>query len=107
MLPQTFDTHLVGAPPDVVLALRGELDIDGTETFDAGFQALLDAGPRSLVVDLSELVFLGSAGLGALLRAQRNHPDLVLRGVRPAQRRVFEVAGVLEVFNLTGELTTR
>jgi anti-sigma B factor antagonist len=99
-----FTTALVGDPPNVCLALRGELDIDGTTTLESGLAALFDSGPVLPVLDLSGLTFLGSAGLGALLRAQRSNPDLVLRGVRPAQRRVFEIAGVLAVLRLEADL---
>lgn len=98
-----FTTRLEGAPPDVALALLGELDIDGTPSFEVGLAELLEVAPPVPVVDLSGLTFLGSAGLGAIIRAQRVHPDLVLRGVRPAQRRVFEVAGVLPVLRLEPE----
>jgi anti-anti-sigma factor len=98
-----FATRLVGAPPDVVLSLVGELDVDSTHEFEAGFDALLGAAPPAPVLDLGELLFLGSAGLGALLRTQRAHPAMVLRNVRPAQRRLFEVAGVEGVFRLETE----
>ena len=90
----TFETQLVGAPPDVVLALVGEFDMDGTSAFDRGLADLVEATPAVPVFDLGRLTFLGSAGLGAIIRAQRANPALVLRDVRPAQRRVFEIAGV-------------
>jgi anti-sigma B factor antagonist len=98
-----FTTQLVGDPPDVALALVGELDIDGTSAFDVGLTSLFEVGPPVPVLDLSGLTFLGSAGLGALIRAQRTRPDLVLRGVRAAQRRVFEIAGVLGVLRIEPE----
>ena len=95
-----FETHLVGEPPEIALALVGEFDMEGTSAFEVGLTGLFEAAPPVPVLDLAQLTFLGSAGLGAILRAHRMRPDLVLRDVRPAQRRVFEVAGVAGVLRL-------
>jgi anti-anti-sigma factor len=84
-----------------VLAVGGEVDIVTVESFS---QALSDAqrSPR-VVVDLSEVTFMDSAGINALVGAYHRVPsDCELRviGLRPNVRRVFEITGLIELFRI-------
>lgn len=84
------------------LTLDGEVDPHSTEQLDAAVDDALVAGPR-IVLDLSGVTFIDSAGLRSLIRAQRMATEasgsLVLRGPRPSTLRVLEITG------LTDELT--
>src|SRR2546423_15439706 len=60
-LASTDDIALVG--------LRGELDVATRQRTAAEVRALLDAGCRELLFDLTDLTYLDCAGLGALLDA--------------------------------------
>src|SRR5829696_8157825 len=51
----------------VVLALSGELDLAGAEPLNTALAEARAAG-RPLTVDLSELEFIDSSGLGVLVR---------------------------------------
>jgi anti-sigma B factor antagonist len=55
--------------PVPVLRVRGELDLSTAGRLCRAIQA--DAGPRRLVIDLSELGFCDSTGLRALMSAVR------------------------------------
>lgn len=102
MLPQAFrmevdDGDHVGVH---VLRLHGELDLvsaDGVQ------QAILALAGSTVVADLSDLEFIDSAGLSALLRARRSIETtgnrLEIRGARGATRRVFEAAGLADVLD--------
>lgn len=86
-----------------VLALAGELDIASAPILEKAVDELdpVDASPR-LVLDLSEVTFMDSTGLRALLVARQqageSGRDLVLRpGPRQVQR-VFELSGTLDRF---------
>jgi anti-sigma B factor antagonist len=73
-------------------------------TVDSFQDALRDAqrSPR-VVVDLSEVTFMDSAGINALVAAyHRVGPDSELRlvGLRPNVRRVFEITGLLELIRV-------
>lgn len=78
--------------PDVVLvALRGALEFSRAYTFDEEMRRLEAQRPRTIVLDLRELSFLDSAGLGRVLalqrRARRDGRRLVVvRGSRAVQR---------------------
>ena len=85
-----------------VLYLLGEVDPHTIDTLDRAVDEALQAAP-SLVLDLSGVSFIDSAGLRSLIRAQRGvealSGALVLRAPRPSTVRVLEITG------LTGELT--
>lgn len=78
--------------PDVVLvALRGALEFSRAYTFDEEMRRLEAQRPGTIVLDLRELSFLDSAGLGRVLalqrRARRDGRRLVVvRGSRAVQR---------------------
>ena len=86
------------APHAVLVTARGDLD-----TATAGDQASLLsdrlwATPERLVVDLSEVDFLGVAGvrvlLHAALQAEQGGTDLlVVTGANPMVRRALQVTG--------------
>jgi len=60
-----------GARPVTVIQVRGALDGESYQNFIDETQKLYDAGTRDLLVDMSELTFLSSAGLSAIHRAAR------------------------------------
>jgi anti-anti-sigma factor len=96
-----LDTSIRTDGDHTVLTVGGEVDIVTVESFD---EALRNAqrSPR-VVVDLSEVTFMDSAGINALVGAyHRVGPDCELRlvGLRPNVRRVFEITGLLELFRV-------
>ena len=63
IISQNQDTPLVS-----IMQLRGKLDGSSYEYFITEAEKLFDAGARNLLLDMSELEFLSSAGLAALHR---------------------------------------
>jgi anti-sigma B factor antagonist len=97
-----------GASPDVtVFRLQGPLVL-GT-MFD--FQAMLrDPAFKSVIIDLSEVPYMDSAGLGVLLghwsHTQRRGFKLALIGMTPRVRTIFEITHtdtVLPIFPTQSE----
>jgi anti-sigma B factor antagonist len=85
-------------PAAVTLSPRGEIDPDTVPALDEGVAAALaDGTTRPIVMDLSGVRFIDSAGIAALLRARRGG-DAVGREFRVAAARPF----VAEVLRLTG-----
>ncbi|MGI5241601.1 STAS domain-containing protein [Dactylosporangium sp. CA-139066] len=85
-------------PAAVTLTPQGEVDPDTAPALEAALDAALDGGaPAPIVVDLSGVRFLDSAGISALLRGRRR---------TVAAGRAFRVTGaddfVAEVLHLTG-----
>ena len=64
-------TNNQGSPQVSVMHLQGVLDGSTYQDFIAAGEKLFDAGVRDLILDLSGLTFLSSAGLAALHRIAR------------------------------------
>jgi len=92
--PELFSAEVTQGDGEVVVAVRGEIDI---ATAPVLWETLADVLPDTtrLVVDLSETEFIDSTGLGVLVRALkrlRHHGgDLVLRSPRRNARKVLSV----------------
>lgn len=81
--------------------LEGELDLAGAPRVVEAVTGLCRDGAGSILLDIRGLRFLDSAGLRALLEAESvcaaDGCSLSLTGAGPRVRRVFELAGVLDV----------
>ena len=75
--PPRFDVEVAEEDGTVVLRLSGELDLVSEPILEA---ALARAKGSPVRVDLSDLAFMDSTGLRALLGAARSYPDLKLVG---------------------------
>lgn len=76
--------------------LAGELDIATAEKLSTALEPELEEG-GDLVLDLSELVFMDSSGLRAIIQAAlalRGTGRIVLASATAPVRRVFEVSGL-------------
>jgi anti-sigma B factor antagonist len=92
------------AGEQTVLELGGEVDLHTAGRLADRLTALLDSGPRTLVVDLNRLSFLDSTGLGALVTA-RNHAartgaDLRLVCVSERLLKLFRITGLHTAFEI-------
>ncbi|WP_433663783.1 STAS domain-containing protein [Nocardia sp. CA-128927] len=90
-----------------ILSLNGEIDMASAPQFQAAVDDVLRDLPTTLVVDLSQVEFFGSAGLSVLLVAAEALPSGQLRVVAsPPVRRPIEVTGLdklLSVHNTVAE----
>jgi anti-anti-sigma factor len=83
-----------------VLALSGELDMSNAA---AVRQAIASSGAERagrLVLDLSGLTFIDSAGIAVLLEAAERLDSVSLRAPAPAVWRVIEITGLTQVLPL-------
>jgi anti-sigma B factor antagonist len=83
------------------LVLSGELDMGARFQAEQALDKLLAAPVEHLVVDLGEVTFLDSSGMGLILevdeRARQEGFNLRLLPGKPEVQRVFELAGVADV----------
>jgi anti-anti-sigma factor len=81
----------------LTLYLAGEVDLATVGTLRACLDDI-DGGFRSVVLDLAEVTFLDSSGLGTLAQAARGlEPGtrtLLLRGPRSNVQHVLEMSGI-------------
>ena len=83
--------------------LTGRLDTTTAPDLDAALGADL-AGVTSLVIDLTDVEYLSSAGLRSLLAAQKkmNAADgkMVVRGANDSIKEVFDITGFSDMLTI-------
>lgn len=91
-------------PGTVLLAVFGDVDLHVADELGDRVVSAIDGGATSLVVDLSEVTFVDSQAIGALLRGTRrlapSEGCFRLVAPRPEIRRIFELTSLDEVFAL-------
>jgi anti-anti-sigma factor len=89
-----------------ILSLVGRLDSSSAPELEARLQASVAAAQAKLLLDLSGISYLSSAGFRALLIGARLTADaggvLVLCGPIPPVRRLFQIAAFDEVLEIHG-----
>lgn len=90
-----------------VIEIVGELDALTTPLFDECLREQLHGSPTHLIIDLTEVTFLGSSGLAALVQCSRtleaagSGSNLHLTGAtHRAVRRPLELVGLLPLFSI-------
>ena len=89
----------------VTVALHGEVDVLTVDQVRIALGEAIAAHPRRIVVDLADLSFIDSTGLGALIFGfQRSRDEGIgFRLARPSRgvHQVLVLSGLLEVVELT------
>ncbi len=87
---------------------EGNLNTGTAPEAQAHLDALVDAGNSVIIVDLSGVDFVSSAGLRVLLAtAKRMSPAGVVRlcGLNPSVQEVFDVSGFSTIFSIFDDET--
>jgi len=119
---QMTEVPITGAPISIeassatneaIVTVSGRIDAveapELREEFDRVLAGVIEAGRTGILVDLSRVVFIDSAGLAALVRLRRGclASSIMLTLVRPVSEdamRVFRLTRFDEVFTMrTGE----
>lgn len=91
-----------------VVKLSGSANMDVSGGLQDRLIELVDERIEQLVIDLSELEFISSVGLGAIIAAHlrcRHHKSVVkLVAPRPSIREVLEVTRLTNLFPLHGSV---
>lgn len=91
---------------EVVLSVAGEVDAHNCQELGAAALAAADqAGSATLVIDAAELGFIDSSAISELLRVREQLTErggsLTLRNAGASVRRVLEITGLLDTFDVT------
>ena len=96
----TFDTLKNSA----VVRLRGRAGYDQIPLLDNCFKAVQALTDHLVILDLTELSYIGSAGLGAIVSVKRaveaRQGRIVLAGLNPLVYDLFETAGLTKYFTI-------
>jgi anti-sigma B factor antagonist len=114
-LAPTGEAHDAGLAPSLhcetldvdgraVVTLRGELDLASSPELLRQLQLLLNRPVTTLTLDLADLSFIDSSGLGALCRVRQDAADrgiaLDLHRVPAHARRVLDITGLTPLFTM-------
>ncbi|GAC1587501.1 MAG: anti-sigma factor antagonist BldG [Acidimicrobiales bacterium] len=97
-----IDTATVGA--EFVITLSGELDLATAPDLWAAIDPALQAGHTKILLDLTDLAFVDSTGLGVFVRAGKElraaGGGLVLRSPGERVAKLLEITRLEEVFEI-------
>lgn len=95
-------------PPFLIARFTGEIDLRSAPGFHAQLQEAVEAAPQRLILDLSAVRYMDSAAVGAVVdikrRLDRAKKSLVLVGLQPRVRSIFEITKLDRFFNIVGDL---
>ncbi len=88
-----------------VLHIREDrLDANNSEELKAEFHILFDSGTKNMVIDLEEILFIDSSGLGVLVSGYKNasiaHGSLKLSNLQAQVKSMFELTRLHRVFDI-------
>src|SRR5664279_2736328 len=96
----TTSTSVVG--DWVVVHVSGEIDVYSAPVLRERLDSNIRDGHHQLVVDLSDVTFMDSTGLGVLVGrlklVRMRQGTIVLAGLRDRVRKVFSLTGLDKVF---------
>ena len=103
-VPEQTVTRVTHAGDTVTVSLHGEVDVLTVDRVRVALSEALAARPRRIVVDLADLSFIDSTGLGAIIFGFQRARDLGIgfQLARPTRgvHKVLVLSGLLEVVEL-------
>lgn len=87
-----------------VLDLAGEVDVYTAPMLKEAMTKQVDAGKRNLLINLSNVEYLDSTGLGILIggvkRLRESQGTLKMFGASPRITRIFDITGLNAIFDV-------
>ena len=87
-----------------VLPLKGEIDLHVSPSVTVSLNEMINKKPERMVVDLSDVSYIDSAGLAALIEAMQKVEGyggkFMLAGLQETVRSIFEISRLDQVFQI-------
>src|SRR5205814_8097675 len=87
-----------------VVQVKGEIDVNDNPPVTAALTEVIEQKPERVVVDLSEVSYIESAGLAALIQAMQKVEGyggkFMLSGLQETVRSIFEISRLDQVFQI-------
>ena len=101
----TFKSEVINTEGVHQVSLCGRLDSATSGGFEKSLQSIFQSVGSKAMMDFSALNYISSAGLRVVLmaakRAKQGQGQLVLHGLQPHVREVFEISGFLKILEVT------
>ncbi|MGN1318623.1 MAG: STAS domain-containing protein [Lachnospirales bacterium] len=88
---------------ELILKLTGMLDTSTSPDFEALLDSTISDDIKLLILDLSNLQYISSAGLRVILKAQKimnKQGEMKLTGVKDTVLEVFNMTGFSDILNI-------
>lgn len=93
-----------------IVAIQGRMDTISAPTFQERMETLLDQGKANFVVDFSQLDYISSAGLRALIAsakgAESHGGSLACCSLNGIVKKVFDIAGFSKMLSIYESMET-
>ena len=101
----SFDSRPATSDQDcLIYELRGYIDAHTVIEFEKAIQAAIDAGSRCIILDISGLTYISSAGIGAMMSLSRKLSqggvELVLMNPSPKVFAILDGLGFTRIFKI-------
>ena len=87
-----------------VLGLSGQIDREGAKIFLERITHILDSGEQCLVIDFTDVTYINSTGLSALIlaakRLGKTGGKFILAGVIDPIQKVLKISGLASLFTV-------
>lgn len=88
----------------VLFLKEDRLDANNSEDLKAELHRLFESGTKDLIIDLKEILFIDSSGLGVLVSGYKNaslhHGSLKLSNLQSQVKSMFELTRLHRVFDI-------
>jgi anti-sigma B factor antagonist len=88
----------------VLFVREDRLDADNSEELKVELRRLFESGTKDLIIDLKEILFIDSSGLGVLVSGYKNasilHGSLKLSNLQSQVKSMFELTRLHKVFDI-------
>src|SRR4029453_6403328 len=99
-----FEIRVAFRVDQVILVVRGDVDVLAAPTLGAVLGALIDQGHQHVVLDCAAITFMDAAGLGVIANSSAHLTTssrmLTLRAVSPQFRRILDMTGLRDRIRL-------
>ena len=87
-----------------ILSVKGSIDADTASEFDQSLEKQISTGRDKIILDLSRLEYISSAGLRVIMKAAKKMEitggEMAIVGLRGVVQEVFKVSGFYSLFNI-------
>lgn len=88
----------------LAISIAGQINSANSAEVESALLAWVDQGERLCVLDLGQLDYISSAGLRVILmmakRLKQNSGRLILCGLQPQVKEVFDISGFLTILTV-------
>lgn len=88
----------------VLFVMEDRLDANNSEELKAELRRLFESGAKDVIIDLKQILFIDSSGLGVLVSGYKNasilHGSLKLSNLQSQVKSMFELTRLHRVFDI-------